>query len=75
MVNKSTTVISSYSPKDTSSTADNLKFHLEHRSHKNDSPPIIDAKQTATYSSCFIVDTSTLTSPYVVGLDHSVTIM
>ena len=76
LISSSTIVLSSYSPINPYSAAENLKMHLENRSHRYDLPPILDANGTiANYNSCFRVDTSNLYKPYVIGLDHKVSKM
>ena len=72
----SATVLTNYSPiVDTTYGktygANNLITNLGNRSKYWDVSPFIDATGTgASYNSCFRVDTSYLTGPYVFGLDH-----
>ena len=65
------TVISSYTPISADYGANNLITHLDNRSHRWDLPPLTDATgTTASFNSCFRVDSTTITGPYVLGLDH-----
>ena len=72
----SATVLTDYSPIVDSTFgqtygANNLIENLNNRSHRWNMPPINHPLQDpASYNSCFRVDTSSFTVPYVFGLDH-----
>jgi len=67
----SATVMTSYSPVSEAYSSNNLITNLDNRSHRNYFPPIIDAEGTpASFKSCFTVLTSTISGPYIFGLDH-----
>jgi hypothetical protein len=77
----SATVITDYSPIVDATYSqtygpENLINNLDIRSTRWDLPPIItpwsafSAATTASFNSCFRVDPSTITGPYVLGLDH-----
>ena len=77
LVGKATT-ITNYSPISPDYGPDNLITHLDNRSSSWDLSPVITAWTSAdtpaisaSYNSCFRVDSSALTSPYVFGLDHA----
>ena len=70
MVKSSTIVVSSYSPTSAVYSSTNLVTNLSNRSLRWDLPPLNDANTVASHNSCFKVDRSTFTGPYVIGLNH-----
>ena len=70
------TVITSYTPIVDSQYGqtygpENLITHLDNRSLKWDLPPLTAVATPATdFNSCYRVDSTTITDPYVLGLDH-----
>jgi hypothetical protein len=73
----SAVIITSYTP----SVSDvygpeNLTNNLGNRSQRWNYPPVIDAAgNTADFNSCYRVESSTITGPYILGLDHGVEII
>ena len=66
----SASIISSYNPISTTYGSINLKINLDNRTHLRCCPKIDAGVKKASYSSSFVVSTTTFTGPYVLGVDH-----
>ena len=66
----SASIISSYNPISAKYGSINLKINLDNRAHLRCCPKIDAGINQASYSSSFVVSTTTFTGPYVLGVDH-----
>ena len=68
---ESATIISSYTPISADYGPNNLLTHLDNRSNRWDLPPLTAVATPATdFNSCYRADSTTISGPYVLGLDH-----